>query len=178
MYPFFESGTIISSDLNRGLIVSRNDVRPADFNADGYLDCTDINQLIAAIATGSGQTWFDLTDDGALDLADRDAWLAAAGNENGLAGPYLLGDLNLDGFVDGQDFIEWNQHKFTTNADWCSGDINADGVIDGQDFIQWNANKFQSSDGSAQTVPEPAAVCLLLVALLMPPRRLPTRYCQ
>lgn len=170
VYPFFESGTLISSDLNRGLFVSRNDVRPADFNADGYVDCADINQLTAAIATGSDQEWFDLTGDGDVTMADRDAWLAAAGDENGLAGAYLLGDLNLDGFVDGLDFIVWNENKFSASHAWCSGDVNVDGFVDGLDFILWNANKFQTSNGGAQ-VPEPSAIWLCLTVLLVAPRR-------
>ena len=41
-----------------------------------------------------------------MDVVDRDLWLAEAGAFN--LGPgkiYLLGDANLDGVVDGQDFI-------------------------------------------------------------------------
>jgi hypothetical protein len=55
---------------------------------------------------------------------------------------YAVGDANLDGFVDGLDFIRWNANKFTTNSNWCDGDFNADGFVDGLDFIEWNANKF------------------------------------
>ena len=66
----------------------------------------------------------------------------------------MIGDANLDGVVDGQDFIAWNIHKFTNEASWCHGDFNADGVIDGQDWIEWNNNKFMSSD-SVTAVPEP-----------------------
>ena len=58
---------------------------------------------------------------------------------------YRLGDADLDGNVDGQDFIAWNAHKFTNIAEWCAGDFNADGVVDGLDFIEWNANKFTSA---------------------------------
>ena len=61
-------------------------------------------------------------------------------------------DANLDGFVDGLDFIEWNANKFTPVAEWCAGDFNADGFVDGLDFIIWNANKFQSSDAATQTI--------------------------
>ena len=61
---------------------------------------------------------------------------------------YLLGDANLDGTVDGADFMLWNANKFTVNASWCSGDFDANGRIDGLDWIQWNNNKFRSSDGA------------------------------
>ena len=40
---------------------------------------------------------YDLTADGAVDHSDLDQWLNDAATENGFAGPYLLGDANLDG---------------------------------------------------------------------------------
>ena len=119
----------------------------ADFNDDGLYDVADIDLLVAAIAAGSDPIDFDLTGDGLVDLADRDAWLAAAGAINLPSGnPYLLGDANLDGSVDGSDFGVWNAHKFNSPAAWSHGDFNADGIVDGLDFIEWNMNKFQSSD--------------------------------
>ena len=60
-----------------------------------------------------------------------------------------MGDANLDGRVDGFDFIAWNAYKFTATGKWSQGDWNADGNTDGQDILIWDANKFQSSDGSA-----------------------------
>ena len=66
---------------------------------------------------------------------DRDQWLADAATENGLGSPYKLGDADIDGVVDGQDFIAWNAAKFTSDLLWSKGDFNADGFVDGQDFI-------------------------------------------
>jgi hypothetical protein len=81
-----------------------------------------------------------------VDLADRDAWLAEAGAVNlPSANPYLLGDANLDGVVDGLDFGIWNAHKFTAVTAWSAGDFNATGTVDGQDFDIWNNNKFTGS---------------------------------
>jgi hypothetical protein len=119
-----------------------------DFNLDGLYDCADINALVAEIAAGTHSPAFDLTDDGLVNLADRDLWLELAGAANlPSRHPYLLGDASLDGAVDGSDFIAWNAHKFTTGAGWCGGDFNADGSTDGSDFIIWNSNKFTSSAG-------------------------------
>ncbi len=161
VYPYFKSGTIIVGDINNGLVVARLDLFDADFNFDGALDCTDINLLVEAIASGSNVALFDLTGDGNVNLADRDAWLADAGAENLSTGnPYLLGDANLDGVVDGEDFVRWNEHKFTADPAWCNGDFNADGVIDGIDFITWNENKFTSADTAA--VPEPTSLILMI----------------
>jgi choice-of-anchor B domain-containing protein len=163
VYPYFESGTLIVGDINNGLVMARLDLFDADFNYDGAMNCTDIDMLTAVIAAGSNDLDFDLTGDGNVDLADRDAWLADAGAENLASGnPFLLGDANLDGVVDGGDFIHWNDHKFSATAAWCSADFNADGVTDGADFIIWNSNKFTASD-SVTAVPEPNLMGALLV---------------
>ncbi len=117
-----------------------------DFNDDGLYNLIDVDALVAAIASHGNNPAFDLTGDGLVNVADRDAWLAEAGSVNLPSGnAYLLGDANLDGVVDGQDFIRWNSHKFTSTAKWSDGDFNADGVVDGQDFILWNTNKFEAS---------------------------------
>jgi hypothetical protein len=141
-----------------------------DFNNDGAWDCTDINGLTAAIAAGANDPAFDLTGDGVVDLADRDAWLAEGGAMNpGATGgnPFLVGDANLDGVVDVPDFNSWNANKFTANDAWCSGDFNADGVVDVPDFNAWNAAKFTASAGAAPAaVPEPAAFGMAFLAAL------------
>ncbi len=142
-----------------------------DFNGDGQCTGSDIDMLVAEIAAGTNNGSFDLTGDGQVNTADRDAWLADAGALNLVSGnAYLLGDATLDGTVDGQDFIEWNTHKFANTAAWTAGDFNADGVVDGQDFILWNTHKFMSSDQAAAAVPEPVGILIWLglagVALL------------
>ena len=128
-------------------------VASGDFNNDGQFDCDDIDALVAEIAGGGSDLLFDLTGDGSVDLLDRDAWLAVAATANGLPSAYLIGDANLDGFVDGLDFIVWNDNKFTNVPAWCAGDFNADGFVDGLDFILWNENKFQSSAAARASAP-------------------------
>ena len=74
--------------------------------------------------------------------------------------------------MDGLDFLEWNDNKFTNTAAWCSGDFSADGVVDGQDFLLWNFNKFTSADAAA--VPEPSTglcVAFVLAMTLLARRR-------
>ncbi len=122
------------------------DMLPGDFNGDGTYDDLDIDELVAAIASGTHPARYDLTNDTRVDLADRDAWLAQAGSVNlGPGRSYLLGDANLDGVVDVSDFTLWNNHKFTANAAWSAGDFNADGVVDVSDFQVWNNHKFTSA---------------------------------
>ncbi|MEM8677898.1 MAG: choice-of-anchor Q domain-containing protein [Planctomycetota bacterium] len=118
-----------------------------DFDGNSACDLPDIDALVGAIAKGTNDPLYDLTGDTLVDLADRDAWLVEAGAVNLPSGnPYLLGDANLDGIVDGQDFLVWNLNKFTATAAWSQSDFNADGQTDGQDFVIWNMFKFQESD--------------------------------
>ena len=77
---------------------------------------------------------------------------------------YLVGDANLDGQVDGLDFIEWNRNKFTPVAAWSAGDFTANGFVDGDEFIEWNRNKFLNSD-SVAAVPEPSGLLPTVLVL-------------
>ena len=125
-----------------------------DFDGNGSYECNDIDMLTMAIAAGTNESAFDLTGDGIVNLADRDAWLVEAGAAELASGnPFLVGDANLDGVVDVSDFNRWNGNKFSMTSAWCSGDFNADGVVDVSDFNLWNGNKFSMSD--VATVPEP-----------------------
>lgn len=142
------------------------DYIPCDFDADGACDIDDIDTLIMEIVAGTNSPLFDLTGDGLVDLADRDQWLADAGAMNLMSGnPYLLGDSNLDGTVDGLDFFDWNSNKFATTGKWSLADWTADGTTDGQDFFAWNANKFTSADGAA--IPEPSTALSLVITMLV-----------
>ena len=137
-----------------------------DFNSDDACDIVDIDLLIMEIAAETDDPTFDLNGDSLVNLTDRDEWLGRAGALNLVSGnPYIVADFNLDGFVDGLDFIDWNANKFSATGSWSLGDANADGVTDGLDFIEWNANKFTSSDG-VSAVPEPGMGVLLIAALM------------
>ncbi len=116
-----------------------------DFSDDGVYTCKDIDGLIAEIVAQTNFPLFDLDRNGLVNLADRNLWLTIAAQSHGLSVPYLLGDANLDGSVDGSDFGIWNSNRFTLVARWCAGDFNATGAVDGSDFAIWNANKFQSA---------------------------------
>ena len=166
VYPWFESGNIIVSDINNGLFVLRVDIEDSDFNGDGLYDCTDVNSLTAAIASGSNDDKFDLNHDGIVDRSDITKWLDAAGAVNLPTGQsFLMGDANLDGVVDAGDFNQWNANKFSQAAHWCAGDFNGDGSVDGSDFNQWNANKFESAL-VPEAVPEPSAIAYVVTMIL------------
>ncbi len=148
----------------------------ADLNLDGHVDTDDADLMVAEIVAGTNLPTFDLTDDGIVDQNDMEAWLWHSGVATlPHASSYRSGDANLDGVVDGQDFIVWNSHKFSNTSAWSQGDFNADGVTDGRDFIVWNQNKFTASD-RVTFVPEPMSTLLLYffaaVALRVWPRTL------
>ena len=128
-----------------------------DFNDDGTYDCLDIDDLVANIAAGQDSLLFDLSGDRLVNRTDLEAWLSQAA---GTGSTFLPGDANLDGQVDGQDFLEWNANKFTLTPAWCSGDFNADGVVNGADFILWNTNKFEPP---LDIVPEPTFLYLYIL---------------
>lgn len=156
---------------------------PGDFDGDSQLNCTDINALTAAVASGNELATFDLNADGVLSPADVDAWLSAAGEVNlGPGMEYPLGDATLDGIVDRQDFWEWQNHKFSFAVGWCSGNFNVDSVVDGQDFHIWH-DSYRKEPGVLDVVPEPTAsvftsALIILLGLaygyrLRPPRSHP-----
>ena len=109
-----------------------------DFDGDGNLACSDINQLNGEAVSGAHNAMFDVTGDGLVDQADVLFWIGE------LKGT-LVGDANLDLVVDASDFNIWNSNKFTANTNWCSGDFTSDGFVDASDFNVWNSNKFQAA---------------------------------
>ncbi len=118
-----------------------------DFDDDGDFDVNDIDALTTAIVNGGPVAAFDLSGNGLLNMEDVDLWRLEAGQANlGPGQSYLPADANLDGLVDGSDFLAWNAHKFTADAYWSHGDFNADGFVDGTDFIIWNGYKFTASN--------------------------------
>ena len=108
-------------------------VSGVDINLDGAVNCRDIDMLTTSIAAGINSLRFDLDGDGTVRLPDRNLWLTAAGERN-LGAPYPLGDVNLDGSVNGIDLEVVKNNLFSESAQWCSGNLNADAVVDGSDF--------------------------------------------
>ena len=155
----------LNLDGDEWLRIEPHTLRSGDFNEDDSFGCADVDALVAAIVAGTDNRVFDLTGDGLVDADDLAEWLAKAGAAELASGnAFLMADANLDGYVDGRDLLIWNANRFQSNSGWCGADFNADGTVDGHDFALWNANKFTSAhDG--QTIPEPAAISWLLIAI-------------
>ncbi len=149
-----------------------------DFDGNRLCDVDDIDDMVSEgpIAAGVSVTvgvndQFDLTGDGVIDLDDRDEWLMRAGSQNGLQSPYKLGDADLDGIVDGNDFVIWNGSKFSSTLLWSNGNFNGDAVTDGEDFLAWNLNKFTASDQVVVPEPTTATIAILFAVAWIPNRR-------
>jgi hypothetical protein len=91
------------------------------------------------------------------------------------------GDANLDGKVDGSDYVRIDSGYLTHATGWYNGDFNYDGVVNGSDFTLID-NAFNSQGASlaasissptaeataeiagSTPVPEPASVALMALA--------------
>ena len=99
-----------------------------------------------------------------VDDGDRDAWLAEAGPLNALSGGYLVGDANLDGTVDAGDLNQVGLTWQSDNDNWTNGNFTGGGT-NAADLNELALHWQQSVPTAAQAVPEPASICLVLVAL-------------
>ena len=82
----------------------------------------------------------------------------------------LLGDANLDGTVNAEDFTLFS-HNLGQSGNWDDGDFNYDGTVNAEDFTLFSHNLGQSATLAAQAgvleagngislanVPEPASM--------------------
>ena len=138
-----------------------------DFDGDNLCNGRDIDQLMTDAATGGTTT--DLNGDGIVNDEDRDEWLAMAGQENGFAGPLLVGDADTDGTVGASDLnalaLRWqNPEAF----DWTVGNFSVAGGM-GINVADLNALalNWQNSSPTAaasQAVPEPSGFGVVILA--------------
>ena len=77
------------------------------------------------------------------------------------------GDMNVDGVVDGLDYVIWS-NNYGTGTTWMEGNVNGDGITDGLDYVVWSNNYGQ---GSPAMVPEPSCALLLALGLVASRRR-------
>ncbi len=156
----FVDGTIVFGSVPMG--------DACDFDGNMLCNSADLDMLTAEIASAGGDLSFDINQDGSITIADRDEWLSQAADKNGLSGPYLLGDANLDGAVNASDLNDLGQRWLAADNAWSHGDFNADGAINAGDLNELGQRWLQQVPAAAASsaVPEPSALGLLLLAAL------------
>jgi hypothetical protein len=88
----------------------------------------------------------------------------------------LLGDANLDGVVNAEDFTPFSHNLGLSGMMWDDGDFNYDGTVNAEDFTSFSHNLNQSavlaggleeSNGiNIASVPEPASIGLLAAGMV------------
>ncbi len=145
---------------NNSEIPDRNAAPPSirdrfgDFNGDGTFDANDLDEFIEDLRNGG--EWTDLNGDGLSNDLDTAVFVES------LLG-LLMGDANLDGFVNQTDLDAvlngWGQN----DRGWAGGNFGGLGSIDQFDLDavlnNWGASTAPNFQGF--TVPEPAALTLL-----------------
>jgi hypothetical protein len=84
-----------------------------------------------------------------------------------IAPPVLAGDFNDDGVVDAADYVVWRRNLLDNTP--LANETASLGVVDQADFDAWRANfgaTAGSGSGTAEFVPEPAALLLLGMGLI------------
>ncbi len=128
-----DSSGFVGRDLSPKGYVEQWEV--GDYNLNGAVDAADVDALCQGLA--SGDRIYDVNFDDRLDAADAQFMVTDILD-------LMMGDANLDGLVDGVDFLAWNANKFQVSNRWSEGDFNCNGVVDGADFLIWNSNKFNA----------------------------------
>jgi len=138
-----------------------------------------------AFSTDNGHTWYDIENfstlgepflTGYVDMVQvgPNDLVLIAGLEGGTyVYPIkvdIRGDFAVDGDVDGDDFLIWQNNFPTSNgALGFDGDADGDGDIDGDDFLIWQ-NHFPYP-AALSFVPEPNSLVLLAIGGLLMLRR-------
>ena len=129
--------------VNNGLVYAFED---ADIDAGGVIDGLDIDMLIVQAQSAMPDPRFDLNHDGNVNTQDVDYLVVNLLNTR-------PADTNLDGSVDGQDFLVWQRGLGASgaSASWAAGNADYDGDVDGGDLERWIENY-----GFASAAPSPS----------------------
>ncbi len=132
-----------------------------DVNGDGKIDGYDVSNNTT-----------DWNGDGIVDSNDKVYLITKILHTK-------VGDFNLDGMVDGVDFLAWQSGYPKTNPpfniNYSNGECTWDNKIDGVDFLKWQSaypvlsNTYYPNNYGP--VPEPATIGLLVLGGLAALRR-------
>jgi hypothetical protein len=137
-------------------------LKRADVNSSGTSDAADMTALYSSFGT---TTWLtDLNVDGVVNITDVQTMVTNLFRT-------VPGDFNLDGQVDGADYVVWRKNLGQTGATFVQGDATFNGVIGDDDLQVWRSNfgfvrqplPAAGIGASLAAVPEPTALCLMTI---------------
>ena len=131
---------------------------PTDINRDGNISALDFDRICSLVASGRYQSDADLNGDGNITADDIQLLLDTEG--------IVAGDIDFDGDVDFEDFLQFSQRFGSGRRAWSRGDFNCDSEVDFTDFLALSAN-FGHQDTVAAQVPEPSCWTMLITALVV-----------
>lgn len=138
--------------IDNVLVETDERIQIGDFNADGWLDISDINELTRQAASQNHQAAYDLTNDGRVDANDISTWMTRLANS-------YVGDANLDGEFDTSDFVSLfaaGTYETGDEAVWSQGDFNGDGRFDTRDLVVALAGGgYEQGPRASVAIPEP-----------------------
>jgi hypothetical protein len=135
-----------------------------DLDGDDVAGHDDYDAMQAAIGSAWSDPGYVPTADIVADgLVDGDDWQAFLDAWTAL---YVVGDANLDGWVDGTDLGLMSGAWGSTDGSWRVGDFNGDRTIDGTDLGLMSGN-WGAGGGGSPPVPEPATAASALVGLAL-----------
>jgi hypothetical protein len=80
----------------------------------------------------------------------------------------LLGDANLDGTVNAEDYTLFSEHIGQTGMMWDDGDFNYDGTVNAEDYTLLSENLGQSSQIAASTIKQASTLVSNISTNLLP----------
>jgi hypothetical protein len=180
-------GTVFLDDIYFGFPQDDTGII-GDYNNNGQLDAEDIDLLFVEMNRSPNtvppvDAKFDLTGDDLATYDDVIFWVESLKDT-------FIGDINLDGKVDGLDLNELALNWLNTSTTWGTGDLNGDAITNGLDLnliaLNW-LNGVTAPQGlsfaAAWTqawdnhVPEPGTSLLLLTLTTTLLRRRGRRVC-
>jgi hypothetical protein len=131
-----------------------------DFNGNGLLDATDIDQLSAQIRTATNDPLYDLNADSLVDDRDRQIWVHDLKQT-------FFGDADLNGSFDSTDLVQVlasgeYEDGVELNSSWRTGDWDGD-----RDFTSGDLVAALADGGygiGPGVVPEPSGTAIALAA--------------
>ena len=150
----------------------RNDAFVAKFDGNGAV--VWIRQIVATgavngegiVVDGSGNSYiagYTLGDIGGPNQGLSDAFIMAIAPYSATAG-----DANLDGCVDGLDYVVWSNNYKLSDQWWEEGDFTGEGYVDGLDYVAWSNNYKAGCPGQ---VPGPSSALVLALGICALRRR-------